>query len=927
MKKILKITGIVLLVFLVLLITLPFAFQGKITKIAKEEINKNLNAQADFGKLSLSFIRSFPKASIGIKDLYITGINEFKGDTLFSVKSVEVVVDVISAIKMENVKIKRITLDHPRVHAWFTADGMANWDIMKETGTEETDTTTSETNFKVELKRFEINHAFIKYDDDSSKINASLADLNFLMTGDLSQDFTTLSMNSNARLVNVFYEGIHYLNNVAMNAQMDVDADLKNSKYTLKDNSVALNDLTLRFDGTVAMPNDTDIIVDMKYGLDKANFKSLLSLIPAIYMKDYKDVKTSGKLQLDGTVKGTYNDKYMPNVAFNLLVQNGTFKYPDLPKSATNIGIDVKLFFDGVQNDNTTVDVNKFHMDLGGNPIDATLNIKTPMSDMQINGNINMNLDLATINDVIPLDSTVLKGKIDAALDFMGFMSYIEKEQYEKFKADGTLNIQGFTYSSPDLPKDFNIAQSSLIFSPQFVEVKNFDATIGKSDLHLSGKVEDFIPYVFSDGTLRGNFIFTSGVLDLNEFMSESTETTEATDTIPLSVVEIPGNIDFKLVSRLNKIYYDKLEMENTIGTILVREKKVILDGVSMNLCDGSMKLSGEYNTKDIKNPLVDFDFAANSIDIPEAVASFDMLKQFVPIASKATGKVSLNMQYTSLLDQEMMPVLKSVVGKGRLSSDQIGLKSSSTFDKIGDALKTDAFDNMTLKNLAIDFTITDGKVIVNPFETKVGSSALLIGGDQGLDQTMNYTVGINIPRSELGSAANVAVDNLISKATSKGLKVDPLQNLNIKAKVGGTFSNPKIGLDMSDNSGSAKTALKEEVKQAVQEQIDTRKEQAKAAAQAEADKIMSDAQKEADLIRQKAAAAAEEVKAQANANAESLVKKAKDPISKKVAEEAAKKVRQEGDASAQKLIKEADAKADAVLKAAQEKSNKLIQE
>ena len=144
------------------------------------------------------------------------------------------------------------------------------------------------------------------------------------------------------------------------------------------------------------------------------------------------------------------------------------FKYPDLPKSADNIGIDVNLFFDGVQNDNSTVDVNKFHVDLGGNPVDMTLNIKTPISDMHVNGNVNMDLDLATINDVIPLDSTTLNGKIKAGLDFMGFMSYIEKEEYEKFKADGNMMIKDFTYSSPDLPRDLSIIESSLAFSPKY---------------------------------------------------------------------------------------------------------------------------------------------------------------------------------------------------------------------------------------------------------------------------------------------------------------------------------------------------------------------------------------------------------------------------------------------------------------------------
>jgi hypothetical protein len=924
MRKFLKITGIIVLVILSLLVAVPFVFQGKILKIAKEQLNSSLNAHADFEKMSLSLIRSFPNVSVGIKNFYIVGINDFEGDTLVSMKSAKVVVDLISAIQMKNIKVKKITIDYPRIHAWILPNGKVNWDIVKDTAEEE-DTAAPSMNPVVELKRFEMNHSVIRYDDESSSINADLDDFNFVMTGNLAQDFTTLVMSSNARYLNVSYEGTRYLKNTAVTAQMNVDADLKNSIYTLRENSIALNNLLLRLDGNVNLPNEDDMIFDLKFGLDKSDFKSLLSLVPAIYMKDYQDVKTAGTLKLDGSVKGTYNEKTMPNVALSLIVENAMFKYPDLPKSADNIGIDVNLFYDGVQSDNSTVDVNRFHMELGGNPVDMTLNIKTPISDMHVNGNLKVDLDLATVNDVIPLDSTILKGKIKAGLDFMGYLSYIEKEEYEKFKADGSLLINDFIYSSPDLPRDLSIAEASLAFSPQYVEVKSFDAIMGKSDLHLSGKLEDFIPYVFKNETIRGNFIFTAGVLDLNEFMTESTETATETDTLPLTVIEVPANIDFKLISRIDKMYYDKLEIENTIGTIWVKESRVILDGLKMNMLNGSMQLSGEYNTRDIKSPLVDFDFKATAIDIPAAFSSFTTLQQFAPIAAKAIGKVSLGMKYSSYLDENMMPRLNSLVGKGSFFSDIIGLKNSATFDKIGDALKTNVFDNMTLEKIGMDFNIRNGKLLVSPFETRVGKATLMIGGDQGLDQTMNYTIGISIPRSELGAAANAPIDKLISQATGAGLKIDPMQNLNFKVKVGGTFKDPKVGLDLGENSGLATEAIKEQVIQAVQEQFDAKKEEARAAAQVEVDKIMAEAQKQADVIRKQAADAADIVRKEANVNAESLVNKAKDPISKRLAEEGAKKIRQEGEASAQKIIKEADVKAQEVLKAAREQGDQLL--
>ncbi|MBN2480793.1 MAG: AsmA family protein [Bacteroidales bacterium] len=928
MKKVLKVILIILAVLLVLILVVPFAFQGKITKIAKEQINKNINARVDFDRLAISLIRNFPNLNVGLRQLYVTGIDDFEGDTLVSIGSFDVAVNLLSAIRMENIEIRRIAISEPRIHARVLEDGKVNWDIMKETGAEEEepDTTMSDFNTKVALKLLEISNGRIAYTDDSSRIEASLDNFNFTMKGDLSKDFTTLAISSSTEFVNVVMGGIRYLRDAGLDLDIELDADLVNLLFTLRDNSIALNDLVLRFDGTVAMPNEEDVAIDLSYGLDQADFKSLLSLIPAIYMKDFEDVETAGQLTLNGAVEGTYNAKSMPDVTLAMLVENAMFKYPYLPKSAENIGIDVDLFFDGVQQDNSTVDINKFHVELGSNPVDMTLNIKTPVSDMMVNGNLHMDLDLATLQDVVPLEHTSLAGRINAAMDFMGYLSYIENEEYEKFRADGSVQIDDLLYSTPDLPGDVMISEASISLSPKFFDVQSFNAVMGRSDFQLSGRVEDFIPYLFKDETIRGDFILTSGVLDLNAFMTESAETVEETDTVPLTLIEVPGNIDFRLVSRIDRMFFDKLQIENTVGAILVRDSRVSLDNLRMNLLNGTMQLSGEYNTKDIQNPLVDFDFNAISIDIPAAFEAFGVLQKFAPIAQKAVGNVSLQMQYSSYLSENMMPVLASIVGTGSFSSEAIGLRSSNTFNAIGNALNTSTFENMTLNNLGVDFEIRNGRLLVEPFEVIMGKTTLLIGGDQGLDETMNYTIGISIPRTELGEAANSAVNNLVERASSAGINIDPAENLNISVSVGGTFRNPEIRLNLRENTGQALQQMKEQAVQAVQEQIDQKKEEARAAARAEADKIIAETEEQADVIRQNASKAADIIRKEADSNAQKLIDQAKDPISRRLAEEAAKKLRQEGEESAQKIIDEADRKADALVNEARERADRLLE-
>ncbi len=312
------------------------------------------------------------------------------------------------------------------------------------------------------------------------------------------------------------------------------------------------------------------------------------------------------------------------------------------------------------------------------------------------------------------------------------------------------------------------------------------------------------------------------------------------------------------------------------------------LENLNMDMLKGSMKLNGEYNTQDVSAPLVDFGIQASGIDIPSAFDAFDVIGELAPVAKNATGKINLQMTYNSLLDEHMNPVLNSIAGKGSFSSQQIGISNSGIFGKIGKELKTNKFDNLALENIKVDFEIRDGRVYIDPFETKMKTATFIIGGDQGIDQTMNYTININVPRSELGSGANQAVNNLYSSAASKGLNLSQSENMNLAVNVGGTFSDPKVSLNLKDNVTRTTEEIKAAVKETVKKEIETRKEEVKAKANEEAQKILEEAEKTASQIRAEAKKTASSIRYESNDKADQLVKEAKNPVAKKAAETSA---------------------------------------
>ncbi len=92
--RILAWVGGLFVLLLVILLTAPFLFRGRIEERAKLEANKNLEAKVDWRDLGLSFFGNFPNLTVTLNDLAVTGKGKFNGDTLAAIRHFGVVLDL-----------------------------------------------------------------------------------------------------------------------------------------------------------------------------------------------------------------------------------------------------------------------------------------------------------------------------------------------------------------------------------------------------------------------------------------------------------------------------------------------------------------------------------------------------------------------------------------------------------------------------------------------------------------------------------------------------------------------------------------------------------------------------------------------------------------------------------------------------------------
>ncbi|MCG3166786.1 MAG: hypothetical protein POELPBGB_02568 [Bacteroidia bacterium] len=889
MKKILLIIGIVIALLLGAAIVLPIIYKDKIIALVKDEANKNLNAKVNFGDFGLSIISSFPDFRICMEDISVANINEFEGDTLAFIKELNLDVDIMSVINGKEIGINAIILDAPKVYAHVLKDGKANWDITKPSEDTAAAKPSEPSTFSMKLKKLKINDGEIVYNDEDGNLFASLKNLDLTLKGDMTQDNTSLDTEAEIAAMDVVMDGVKYLSKTNVELKAGIDADMKNSRYTFRENELRLNNLFLGFDGWLAMPAE-DIDMDIKFNAKKTEFKNILSLVPAVYAKDFESVKTEGKLALDGFAKGRYNEKMLPAFGLKILVENAMFKYPDLPKQVDNIFIDVKIDNPGVDEDLTVIDISKFSFAIAENPVDMKFLIKTPVSDPNVDGKIAGKLDLSSVKDVMPLDEGAeLNGKIIADITLKGKKSSIDNERYSEFDAKGEFIAMDMKYAAKDLPQAVDIKYAQLKFTPAFVELASFDSKIGKSDFKANGKIENFLDYFFSDnGMLTGNFNLNSNLIDLNEFMGGEEEAAATPDTSSMAVIDVPANINFTLTTAIGKLLYDNIEMSNVKGKLTIKDKKVALNGLDMNLMDGSMNLAGSYDVTNIKKPAVDFDIAVNDFDVTKTFNTFNTVQTLAPVGKYVKGKFSTTLKFKTDLDSKMSPVLNTLTGGGKLSTNKVTLEGFTPVDKVAAALKMPKLKKQELNNLNLSYKFENGRVAVEPFDMSFAGFKTKVGGSTGFDQTIDYVMNFEIPRSEFGGQANAVLDNLVSQANTRGAGINVGEKINVNALIGGTVTNPTVKTGLKDAANDAMDDLKKRAEEELQKQ----KEELERKAREEADKLKNQAEQkakeEADKLKQEAEKKKKELEEKAKQEAEKKKKEAE----KKAKEEAEKKLK-----------------------------------
>ncbi|MEX2597198.1 MAG: AsmA-like C-terminal region-containing protein [Salibacteraceae bacterium] len=908
LKKIIIAFAILFVLIIAAAIALPFVFKDDITKLAKEEINNNINASVDFGDIGLSMFENFPDFTLTIENISVINKEPFDGVQLANIEELKLSLDIMSVITGDKIQINTVGLVKPNLHVIVLQDGRANYDIaLASTEPEKEAETETESEFNVGLSEYYIRNANIIYDDREGDMFAALSNFTHEGNGDFTQDDFLLKTMTTADALTFVMEGTSYLNKTELEMKLDLNMNMPKMRFEFDENYLRLNALNLGFDGFLAMPDEDGdpMDMDLTFETKETSFKSILSLVPAIFMTDFEDIQTDGKLALSGYAKGRMVGDQLPAFALDLNVADAMFKYPDLPKAAENIIIDLHVKNPGGSEDNTVVDLNVFHVELGGNPVDMELHMQTPISDPYIKTKILADLDLGSLNDVIPLDEgQSVSGKVYADIEMEGNQSALDQERYEDFKSKGQIMLNNIDYKDPELPYATVIETCSLSFSPAFAELTAFNMKVGKSDIGLIGRIDNMVEWYVADAPLSGKFNFSSTLLDLNGFMEGEEEEQAETEEESSGVVEVPAGYDFVLNTSITELIYENLTISSVNGQVVLRDQKIDMKRLAMNMMDGSLTMNGYYATVNPIEPEFDFNMDIIGWDIPQTYEYLDMIKEMAPIMEDATGRFSTKLSMTGKMDQNMDPKYNTLEGGGELITRNVTINSPTSLTRISEAVKYDGLKTIVLNDTKVKYYFENGRIKVDPTDFVIGKEiSSTFKGSHGFDQSLDYVLNLDIPSRLLGGAATQLVSGLMSQANrALGTNASVPERIKMDVLIGGTSDDPKITPTIAGTAGEGGSAV-DDLKDKAKDEINKQKEALENKAKEEMEKAKDAANKAKADAEAKAKSEADAAKKKAEKEAQEAKKKA-EAEAKRKADEAKKKAEEEAKKNMKKLFK-----------------------
>ncbi|MDZ4839805.1 MAG: AsmA-like C-terminal region-containing protein [Bacteroidota bacterium] len=733
-RSLLALISVLLVFFIGIFIAIQF-YQDEIKRKVIVEINSQIKTPIIISSqnINLNWFTDFPNISIHLSQFTIKSTNNFK-DNLAAIGDLSLTFNAWEMIE-GNYSLNHIVIKDATINLLTNASQKVNYDIF----TADTSKTEPNTMFKLSLSKIILLRTKLNYIDKSAETILQTNLKQLACSGNLSDRNNEFYMSGQLKLKKLVIGNTVYADNKNLDLNIKVESQENYSVLAVSAKKLNIDGSPFRL-RTKYIDQLNRKFINLELTGANNSIKSLISLLPGKYAKQASNYSSTGNISFKANYFGYISKWEMPNLDVRFSIQNSDIQIDKLPskiKSVYATGI-----FSLHNGGKTKLELKKFSCNYEGNKVQGNLSIldfNQPIVTADLQGKIGLRM----LSKLIQARDLNMTGTANINLNCQGKLSSLSTGKLTKnefLDLSLILNNASLQLSEPNLK--LNNINGYLNQVSGNLQIKDLQATTGKSDILINGYLQNFLSYLLGyNQNLRMIANLKSENLDISDFLIAPQNTKSNVES---TAFVIPEHIYLDLNVAIAKMKYGKLSAGNLNSRLSVNHDFARASALKFDAMGGS--IVGDITITNTPNHTFDTKASVklNKLNLKKLFAEMGNFDQSYFTDKNIEGNITANIEYHSVWQDNLIVLPNTINVKAYINISNGELINYEPLVEMNKFLKKKDFSRIKINSLKNDIVISNQTIIIPEMIVSTDAGDLTMSGKHSFDNVMEYRAKLN---------------------------------------------------------------------------------------------------------------------------------------------------------------------------------------
>ncbi|MEL6864960.1 MAG: AsmA-like C-terminal region-containing protein, partial [Bacteroidota bacterium] len=753
-KRFLLWSGLLLGFVLLLLVLIAALFEQQIGEKVIQEVNKQLKTELKVEEVSLSLLSGFPKASVNLDKVLLE--DALQGN-LLEADRLALRFGLLSLFGSE-IQLHEALIEDGALMIHISRKGLANYNIIKKSEEGVQKASVKEKELSLSLEKARLSNVELIYLDEQAdfafRAKVQEADLSGAFSGSAFRLSCFADMRSNFLDIDKY----RYIvgKNLVLNAELDVD--LEENRYTMKDVDLAIESDVFQVDGTIEAGKKATVL-DLAVTAKDGSLESVIDLLPEEQLAYFSDFKSTGTFFFDASIKGKLSSRTTPKILVNFGLEDGRISSTRLDDPLKEVNFKAS-FTNGTQQSNLTsvFEIKDFKGYFNRELIESRLQIS----------NFAAPKIAFTVDGVLPM------GAVYGLFDHPAITDGSGEVEVKRFSLKGRLKDMqtpsriGRVRSSGTLEFDdasLTINKEEMVVDKGEIVVKNNSLLVNDvklegagSEINLNGKFLNLLPVLFADSlnSRKAELRFQASLdapnvdfdrlialtkIPIDEDLTPKGEVDSLKVAQTLQRERITNFLKGTFQAKIDAYNYRQIEGKDFSGSFEFDNNELSIKGRTQAM-EGSFNVDGQAFFED--RPYLKAKLDCEDINVKEFFRQGENFGQEVVQHQHIDGTLKAQLAIDAFWDEEGYFKEDKLHILGDISIDDGELKNFKLLYDFSDYIKLKDLKHIKFVNMRNWMEIKKGKIYLPAMFLQSNALNLTLSGEHSFDNDINYNIKLN---------------------------------------------------------------------------------------------------------------------------------------------------------------------------------------